>query len=56
VTSRPDDPARVKVTDKFFTAAIAAPEKDKDNNGGGKDGNAPSNSTSNRTSVAFGNR
>jgi hypothetical protein len=53
VTSLPDDPIRVKVTDEFITAATAAPEKEKENNGGGKGTNACSNSTSNRTSVAF---
>jgi hypothetical protein len=48
----PDDPIRVKVTIKFFTAAIAAPAKEKYDNGGGKGGNASSNSTNNRTSIA----
>jgi len=51
VTSMPDDPIRVKVTVKFFTAAIAAPAKEKDDNGCGKGGNASSNSTNNRTSI-----
>jgi hypothetical protein len=48
----PDNPIRVKVTVKFFTAAIAAPAKEKDDNGGGNGSNASSNSTNNRTSVA----
>ena len=52
VTSMPDDPIRVKVTVKFFTAAIAAPAKEKDDNSGGKGDNASSNSTNNRTSIA----
>jgi len=52
VTSMPDNPIRVKVTVKFFTAAIAAPAKEKDDNGGSKGGNASSNSTHNRTSIA----
>jgi len=57
VTSMPDDPIRVKVTVKFFTAAIAAPAKEKDDNGCDKGGNASSNSTSNCTSmVAFRTR
>jgi hypothetical protein len=57
VTSMPDDTVRVKVTVKFFTAAIAAPVQDEDDNDGGNGGNASSNSTNNRTSVtAFGTR
>ena len=52
VTSMPDDPIRVKVTVKFFTAAIAAPVKEEGDNGGGKDGNASSNSTNDRPSIA----
>jgi len=48
----PDDAIRVKVTIKFITAAITAPVKEKDDNGGGKDGNASSNSTNNRTGIA----
>jgi hypothetical protein len=48
----PDDPIRVKVTVKFFRAAIAAPAKEKDDNGYGKGGNASSNSSSNRSSIA----
>ncbi len=52
VTSMPDNPIRVKVTVKFFTATIAAPVKEKDDNDGSKGGNASSNSTNNRTSIA----
>jgi hypothetical protein len=52
VTSMPDDPIRIKVTVKFFTAAVAAPAKEKDDNDYGKGGNASSNSTSNRSSIA----
>ena len=52
VTSMPDDPIRVEVTVKFFTAAIAAPAKEKDDNDDGKGDNASSNSTNNRTSIA----
>jgi hypothetical protein len=52
VTSVADDPIRVKVAVKFFTAAIATPVKEKDDNGGGKDGNPSSNSTNNRTGIA----
>jgi hypothetical protein len=47
-----DDAIRVKVTVKFITAAITAPVKEKDDNGGGKDGNTSSNSTNNRTGIA----
>jgi hypothetical protein len=49
----PDDPIRVKVTVKFFRAAIAAPVKEKDDNDCGKGGNASGNSTNNRTSIAL---
>jgi hypothetical protein len=48
----PDDAIGVEVTVKFFTAAITAPVKDKEDNGDGKDGNASSNSPNNRTGIA----
>lgn len=52
VTSVADDPIGVKVTIEFFTAAIATPVKDKDDNNGGKGGNPSGNSANNRTGIA----
>ena len=43
-----DDPIRVR----FFRAAVATPVEEEDDNGSGKNGNASSNSTSNRAGIA----
>jgi hypothetical protein len=50
VISIPDYPIGVE-DNRFFSAAIASPAKEKDDNGDDKGNNASSNSASNRTSI-----